>query len=53
MPQNHYELVALIPAPPTAVYAVLADYRHGHAQIVPKQYIRQLAVESVVREQGP
>lgn len=46
MSQNHYETVALIPAPPAAVYAVLADYRRGHMKIMPKQYIRQLEIES-------
>ncbi|GLV53784.1 polyketide cyclase [Dictyobacter sp. S3.2.2.5] len=46
MAQNHYETVALIPAPPAAVYAILADYRRGHMKIMPRQYIRQFEVES-------
>lgn len=43
---THYETVALINAPPREVYAVLADYRHGHPQIVPRDYLRQLEVEA-------
>lgn len=46
MIQNHYETVALIPAPPETVYALLADYRRGHMKIMPKQYIRRFEVES-------
>jgi hypothetical protein len=42
---THYETVALIDAPPADVYAVLADYRHGHARIVPAAYQRRLEVE--------
>jgi hypothetical protein len=46
MPTTHYETVALIDAPPAEVYAVLADYRHGHLQIVPPAYLRHLEVEA-------
>lgn len=46
MRRDHYEMVALIQARPEDVYAVLADYRHEHAHIVPRKYVRNLEVES-------
>ncbi|GER90216.1 polyketide cyclase [Dictyobacter vulcani] len=46
MKQTHFDMVALIAAPPEDVYAVLADYRHGHPHILPKKYISQFQVES-------
>lgn len=46
MKQTHFETVALIAAPPEEVYAVLADYRHGHPHILPKKYISQFQVVS-------
>jgi uncharacterized protein YndB with AHSA1/START domain len=33
-----------IAAPPGRVYAVLADYRHHHQQILPPEYFRKLEV---------
>ena len=46
MRRDHYEMVALIQARPEDVYAVLADYRHEHAHIVPRKYVRNLEVEA-------
>lgn len=42
------EATAVIPAPPTVVYAIIADYQVGHPAIVPPQYFEKL----VVREGG-
>ena len=39
------QVSSIIDAPPTDVYAVLADYRSGHPQIVPPKYFRNLEVE--------
>jgi glucose/arabinose dehydrogenase len=36
---------ALIQAPPQDLYAIIADYRHGHPQILPKPPFVSLAVE--------
>jgi uncharacterized protein YndB with AHSA1/START domain len=36
---------ALIAAPPEKVYQLIADYRHGHARILPKPYFIALDVE--------
>src|SRR5688500_9099663 len=36
---------ALMHAPPQAVYAIIADYHHGHPQILPKPPFVSLAVE--------
>lgn len=44
MKATHAELVALINARPEDIYAVLADYHHGHAQIIPNEYLRNLEV---------
>lgn len=38
------EATGLIPARPDVVYAVIADYQHGHQQIVPKPYFTKLEV---------
>ncbi|GCE30905.1 polyketide cyclase [Dictyobacter alpinus] len=46
MQQNHFDMVALISVPPEDVYAVLADYRHGHPHILPAKYISQFKVEA-------
>lgn len=35
----------VIDAPPSAVYALLSDYRVGHPQILPKPYFQSLVVE--------
>lgn len=39
------EVTATIDAPPQRVYAVLADYRTHHPNILPKPYFTSLAVE--------
>jgi ribosome-associated toxin RatA of RatAB toxin-antitoxin module len=39
------ESSAIIPAPPQAVYDLLADYRVGHPSILPKPYFVALTVE--------
>lgn len=36
---------ATIDAPPNQVYAILADYRNGHPQILPEKYFSDLTVE--------
>ncbi len=36
---------ALIPAPPGAVYSLIADYRAGHARMLPRSYFPRLEVE--------
>ena len=36
---------ALIQAPPQTLYAIIADYQHGHPQILPKPPFVSLAVE--------
>ncbi len=46
MPQIHAAASALIDAPPAAVYAILADYRTGHPQILPRQFFTGLEIES-------
>ncbi len=46
MSRVHAEETAVIAAPPATIYALLADYRVGHPQILPPQYFRDLQVES-------
>ena len=41
----HTEVSATIDAPPAAVYALFADYRHAHAQVLPRPYFGDLVVE--------
>jgi hypothetical protein len=41
----HTEVTAVIDAPPAEVYAVFADYRHAHPQVLPKPYFGDLIVE--------
>jgi hypothetical protein len=36
---------ALIEARASRVYAILADYRHGHPQILPEKYFRSMDIE--------
>lgn len=38
MPTNHVAASATLDAPPAAVYAVLADYRGAHADILPEPW---------------
>lgn len=42
----HVEQTATINATPAEVYAILANYRDTHPQILPKQYFSDLEVES-------
>lgn len=39
------EVTEVIDARPADVYAVLADYRHGHPNILPREYVVGLEVE--------
>lgn len=39
------EVSAEIDAPPAEVYAIFADYRHAHPQILPRPYFGELVVE--------
>ena len=45
MEARQFSASALIQAPPQAVYAIIADYHHGHPQILPKPPFVSLAVE--------
>ena len=45
MARHPISATALIPSPPGDVYAVIADYRDGHARIVPRPPFASLAVE--------
>ena len=38
----HTEVSAVIDAPPAEVYAVFADYRGSHPQVLPKPYFGEL-----------
>ena len=35
----------LVPAPPRAVYSLIADYRSGHPRMLPRRYFPRLEVE--------
>jgi hypothetical protein len=41
----HTEVSAVIDAPPAEVYAIFADYRNAHPQVLPKPYFGDLVVE--------
>jgi hypothetical protein len=45
MSKGHVAAAAVIPARPEDVYAILADYRYGHPQILPKLYFTKVEVE--------
>jgi hypothetical protein len=45
MPQINVAARALIDAPAETVYAVVADYHHGHPRILPPKYFTFLEVE--------
>jgi hypothetical protein len=45
MAAHQFSASALIPAPPQDVYAIIADYHHGHPQILPKPPFVSLTVE--------
>ena len=37
-PKHVITATAVVPAQPRRVYAVIADYHHGHPHILPKQF---------------
>jgi hypothetical protein len=43
---------ARVDAPADVVYGIIADYRNGHPQILPKQYFEWLEVEQGGRGEG-
>jgi hypothetical protein len=45
MQQIHVEAEAEIAARPATVYAILADYQHGHPNILPKAHFPYMQVE--------
>jgi hypothetical protein len=45
MAQHRVTTSALIPAPASKVYSILADYRVGHPSILPRPYFDSLVVE--------
>jgi hypothetical protein len=45
MTTHQFSASALINAPPQDVYAIIADYQHGHLQILPKPPFVSLEVE--------
>ena len=46
------EAAARVEAPADVVYGIIADYRKGHPQILPKQYFEWLEVEQGGRGEG-
>ena len=52
MPRIHAEATATIEAAPDQVYAVFADYRTAHPQILPKPYFSDLVVEQGGQGEG-
>lgn len=45
MSRLHAEAEAMIKAAPADIYGTLADYHHGHPQILPKPYFTRLEVD--------
>lgn len=45
MGQYHVEVSRVIAARPQEIYAVLADYRTTHPNILPSQYFKELTIE--------
>ena len=45
MPTLKVDASAVIQAPPSVVYALISDYRHGHPSILPPEYFEDLVVE--------
>ena len=45
MTRIHAEAAAEIAAPSAEIYAILADYHHGHPNILPQQHFSDLRVE--------
>lgn len=52
MPAHRIAASALIEAPPTRVYAIIADYHQGHPQIIPRPPFVSLVVEQGGVEAG-
>jgi hypothetical protein len=52
MTRRRITVSADVPAPPAAVYGLIADYRHGHPRILPPKYFRNLEVERGGRGAG-
>jgi Polyketide cyclase / dehydrase and lipid transport len=52
MRRIHVEASAVIGARPEEVYTILADYRNGHPQILPREHFRDLQVEAGGRGTG-
>lgn len=52
MTAHRFSASALIPAPPQELYAIIADYQHGHPQILPRPPFVSLAVEHGGRGAG-
>jgi Polyketide cyclase / dehydrase and lipid transport len=52
MPRAHAEETGVVPATPDEVYAVYADYRNSHPQILPKPEFSDLVVEEGGRGAG-
>lgn len=46
MSRLHVAVDAVIPATAARIYAVLADYRHEHPQILPKAFFSRVEVEA-------
>ena len=45
MKQHRFSASARIPAPAQTVYAILADYHHGHQEILPRPHFIAMQVE--------
>lgn len=45
MPDIHVKSCAVIPAPPSIVYGLIADYLESHPRILPRRYFEDLKVE--------
>jgi polyketide cyclase/dehydrase/lipid transport protein len=52
MTQHSFSASALIDAPAAKVYGIIADYRGGHQQILPKPYFVSMQVEQGGRGAG-
>jgi hypothetical protein len=46
MAEIHVTASAVIPAPPSIVYGLIADYRRGHPSILPPEYFQNLQVHA-------
>jgi len=45
MPEIHVTSSAVVAAPPSIVYGLIADYRHCHPSILPPKYFQNFQVE--------